>query len=116
MRRFVRKAKKAANGRKFAALMAGDTTGHASQSECDLGLLNLLAYWTGGNPAQMDRISRTSGLMRGKWDRPAVRPTYGALQIEKAIGECGNAYDPGAYRKKSLIASSQMEGTSIRPI
>lgn len=109
----VRKAEKATNGRKFTALMAGDTAGYESQSEADLGLLNLLAFWTGRDAGQMDRIYRTSGLMRDKWDRAQSGSTYGALQIEKAISECKEVYNPSEFRKKQL-ADVQTGGVIIK--
>lgn len=108
----VHKAEKAVNGAKFIALMAGDVSAYKSQSEADLGLLNMLAFWTGCDAGQMDCIYRTSGLMRSKWDRRQNGTTWGALQIEKAISECKEVYDPKKYRKEQLSAAQAEGGTS----
>lgn len=65
-----------------------------SQSEADLSLLNDLAFYTQKNVFQMDRIFRTSDLMREKWDELRGAKTYGQMSIEKAIADCKNVYDP----------------------
>lgn len=80
----VKTAKNAGNGRKFERLWRGDTSGYDSHSEARMALLNMLAFWTGGNTRQMDRLFRDSGLYphpskSGKWDR------VGADEIRKAI-------------------------------
>jgi putative DNA primase/helicase len=78
------KATSARNGGKFRRLYAGETTGYASQSEADLALCRLLDYWTGGDPAQIDRLFRRSGLMRAKWDERRGNATYGEHTIRSA--------------------------------
>lgn len=65
-----------------------------SQSEADLSLLNALAFYTQKNGVQMDRIFRSSDLMREKWDELRGAKTYGQMSIEKAIADCKNVYDP----------------------
>lgn len=67
---------------------------YASQSEADLALCNHLAYWTKRNPVQMDRIFRTTALMRDKWDEVHFSDgsTYGQKTIETAVQECKHAY------------------------
>ncbi|MCD3218537.1 DUF927 domain-containing protein [Mammaliicoccus sciuri] len=65
-----------------------------SQSQADLSLLNDLAFYTQKNAFQMDRIFRTSDLMREKWDELRGAKTYGQISIEKAIADCKNIYDP----------------------
>lgn len=88
----VAKAHSARNGAAFAALWNGDTSGYGSHSEADMGLCNMLAFWTGCNARQMDRLFRSSGLMREKWDRPQSGSTYGALTIAEAIRTCTRTY------------------------
>ena len=62
-------AGKSQNSSKFFALYAGNWKSlYASQSEADLAFCNLLAFYTAGDGDQIDRIFRTSGLMRKKWD------------------------------------------------
>lgn len=81
----ITRAQNARNGAAFAALWNGDTSAYGSHSEADLALCNLLAYWTGGNPTQLDRLFRASGLMRPKWDRRQSGTTYGAQTVQKAV-------------------------------
>ena len=51
----VQKAMAAANGAKFTKLWGGDWTGYTSQSEADLALMMLLAFWT-QEPDQLHRL------------------------------------------------------------
>ena len=76
----LRKAVSAANSDKFRDLWCGQWQSYAeypSQSEADLALCRMLAYWTDGNKQQVDRLFRQSGLMRPKWDEPRGLGTYG---------------------------------------
>ncbi|SIS20057.1 hypothetical protein SAMN05421752_1262 [Natronorubrum thiooxidans] len=59
----LEKARSAGNGEKFDRLWRGNTSGYDSQSEADMALCCLLAFWTGGNRMQMDRLFRQSGLI-----------------------------------------------------
>lgn len=69
--------------------------GYGSQSDADMALCNRLAYWTGRNVSQIDRLFRQSGLMRDKWDEVHYNDgsTYGAGTIKKACG-AKNKYKP----------------------
>ena len=87
-------ASRAKNGSRFQALYAGNFSEYSSQSEADMAFCNMLAFWTGRNPALMDEIFRSSGLMRDKWDRRQSGSTYGALTIQKACEQCTNVYQP----------------------
>lgn len=87
-------ASRAKNGSRFQALYAGNFAEYTSQSEADMALCNMLAFWTGRNAALMDEIFRNSGLMRDKWDRRQSGSTYGALTIQKACEQCENIYQP----------------------
>ncbi|MBM3271540.1 MAG: DUF3987 domain-containing protein, partial [Candidatus Sericytochromatia bacterium] len=51
----------------------------------DLALCSHLAFWTGPDPARIDRLFRQSGLMRDKWDEKRLDSTYGAVTIAKAL-------------------------------
>ncbi|MDA1010792.1 MAG: phage/plasmid primase, P4 family, partial [Chloroflexi bacterium] len=81
----VRRAGAASNGARFQALWSGDTTGHGSASEADLALTGLLTFWTGPDPARIDRLFRQSGLMRPKWDERRGDQTYGERTIATAL-------------------------------
>lgn len=73
----VQKAKDAEGGQRFADLWNGRAVAglddNGGQSERDLALVNDLAFWTGGDRNQIDRLFRKSGLMRDKWDRDDYR-------------------------------------------
>ena len=91
----IDKARHCKSGALFNMLYSGQWEGlYPSQSEADLVLCNHLAFWTGRNSVQMDRIFRTSGLMREKWDKKRGTDTYGAITIGKAIAACVDIYDP----------------------
>lgn len=61
-----------------------------------MALCCLLAFWTGGDATQMDRLFRDSGLYRGKWDEVhyADGSTYGAKTVERAIETTTEFYEP----------------------
>jgi NrS-1 polymerase HBD domain len=79
-----RRAKDAA---RFTTLWRGDWSDYPSQSEADLALCNLLAFFSGPDPATIDRLFRQSGLYREKWDAThfADGRTYGQETIRQAI-------------------------------
>lgn len=76
-------ASSAKNGEKFKALyFEGDIYAYhyGDESRADQALCNLLAFYT-QDPEQIDRIFRSSGLMREKWERE----DYSGNTIRKAI-------------------------------
>lgn len=83
----VERAEAALNGEKFKQLMGGDWSEYKSQSEADLALCSILAFHTGGDREQIDRIFRESRLWRDKWDEQhsSDGTTYGDATIEKAV-------------------------------
>lgn len=88
-------AEKAKNGSTFTKLYQGDWQGlYKSQSEADMALCNMLAFYTGKDHMQMDRLFRSSGLMRDKWDRQQSGTTYGAITIQNAVDCCTEVYNP----------------------
>ncbi len=99
------KARRARNGSAFAALWAGDASAHGGdESAADLALCNALAFWTGSDPARIDRLFRQSGLMRPKWDKVhhSDGRTYGQATIEKALDGNRETYSgrrPGAAHR-----------------
>lgn len=64
-----------------------------SQSEADMSFCNMLAFWCRRDEGMMDRVFRSSGLMRDKWDRKQSGTTYGAITIGKAAKSCVNVYE-----------------------
>lgn len=91
----LEQARESKNSELFNLLYCGCWEGiYSSQSEADLALCNMLAFWAGCNAGVMDRLFRGSGLMRSKWDERHGAKTYGAITIEKAIAGCSKIYDP----------------------
>lgn len=83
------------SGDKFKALYAGNwEEGYDSQSDADMALVSILAFWCGNVEEQIDRIFRTSGLMRDKWDRMTGDSTYGQITIRNAVSTNGEIYTP----------------------
>ncbi|QLH76961.1 hypothetical protein HZS55_06480 [Halosimplex rubrum] len=92
----VDRANAAANGEKFERLWQGRTMGYDSHSEADMALCALLAFWTGGDRTQIDRLFRDSGLLREKWDERhfADGSTYGEKTIERVLAGTTEFYEP----------------------
>ncbi len=104
------KARQSKNGALFQLLYNGNWEGiYKSQSEADLAFCNLLAFWTQRDFTQMDRIFRSSGLMREKWNRKMGGTTYGATLINKAINECLNVYTSQKVVKTSTSTGAVVE-------
>ena len=80
---------------KFNALMEGNTTGYGSQSEADLALCSVIAFWTQA-PSVIDAIFRQSRLMRNKWDERhrGDGATYGEMTIDEALSGKTETYNP----------------------
>ena len=101
----IDKARNCQSGSLFSMLYQGNWQGvYPSQSEADLALCNQLAFWTQRNSAQMDRIFRSSGLYRPKWDQKRGGKTYGAITIGRACANCIDVYDPQKYEDDTDIA------------
>lgn len=90
------KAKAASNGDKFSTLWEGrwQEAGYPSQSEADMALCSMLAFWTGGQAVWLDALFRKSGLFRPKWDERhyADGATYGARLVQQAVAGCRDHY------------------------
>ena len=107
----IQKAEKSPSGKKFIDLWNGTwepyTGTSGSQSSADLSFLNLLAYWTGKDSVQMNRIFIASGLYREE-----KGSSYIELSIEKAIAGCDSVYTPPP---KTTIETSAPTVKSIPP-
>ncbi|MEA2034837.1 MAG: hypothetical protein U9N40_05040 [Euryarchaeota archaeon] len=82
-------------------LYNGDISPYPSASEATLALLNHLAFYT-QDRSQVDQIFRRSGLMRPKYDEHRGGTTWGALQIDKALSDITNTYDPFYSRRDDI--------------
>lgn len=105
----VQKATQAVNGDRFDSLWTGSTNGYSSHSEADMALCCHLAFWTGGDPDQMDRLFRDSGLIREKWDEVhfADGSTYGEKTISRAIERVSEYYTPTDTQIETGIGSTE---------
>lgn len=93
----IEKAKDAANGEKFEKLYRGyDGYHNDDTSTADKAFCQMLAFWTGGDRRQMDRIFRNSGRMRDKWTdvHSADGDTYGEMTIDAALKDQTEYYNP----------------------
>lgn len=91
----LEKAAEAGNGEVFTELMDGKWEGrYPSHSEADMALCMKLAFWSGKDKEQMDRIFRTSGLFRDKWDQKhhADGSTYGEETLDRAVESTESVY------------------------
>ncbi len=103
----------ARNGGAFLALYGGEWSGkYSSQSEADIAFCNMLAFWTGCDDEQMDRIFRTSGLMRPKWDEMRGVCTYGQKTITEACDKCETVYQLDPRRHIAELAAGA-EGKTL---
>ena len=109
------------NGEAFSKLWDGDwQDAYSSQSEADMALCCRLAFWSGKDKAQMDRLFRQSGLFREKWDAKhhASGATYGEETLDKACELTEDTYAPGndapVFEYKGMYFRSK--GDSIYPI
>lgn len=82
----IEKAINAKNGKKFSELWSGNFD--KSHSEADLALCSMLAFWCGGDSAQIDRLFHQSALYRKKWERKDYREET----LKKAVNGCSEVY------------------------
>ena len=91
------KATGAANGTTFERLWYGAWDGaYPSQSEADLALCGILAFWTGRDAQRIDQLFRASGLYRPKWDVKhfADGRTYGERTVAIAVASGLSVWSP----------------------
>src|SRR5262249_31758772 len=102
----IHKAATAKNGDKFKLLWAGDykAAGYASQSEADLALCGLLAFWCDGDRDRIGRLFRMSGLIRKKWERD----DYRNRTIDRALSGKTEFYRSKLANKSDLIGLMQI--------
>lgn len=91
----IRLAENSKQGEAFRRLYSGQwNTLYSSQSEADMAFCNMLAFWCRCDEQFMDKIYRSSNLMRDKWDRMQSGSTYGKITLQKAIKSCNKTYEP----------------------
>ena len=110
----IDKARSCKTGSLFQLLYSGSWEGlYASQSEADIAFCNHLAFWTQRDEQQMDRIFRSSGLYREKWDQKRGTLTYGQLTIQKACMSCAEVYEPKPTADDTKIAIGMFRGGKV---
>ncbi len=111
----LERAQNASNGEKFKRLWRGSTAGYESQSEADMALCCLLAFWTGGDQQQIDRLFRQSGLLRDKWDEVHYvdGSTYGEKTIERAIANTSELYHQDIRDESSEPTTRKGEPSTV---
>ncbi|MFD1646059.1 hypothetical protein [Haloarchaeobius litoreus] len=117
----IEKATNAKNGAKFERLWNGSTAGYESQSEADMALCCLLAFWTGNDETQMDRLFSDSGLYREKWDEVHYSDgsTYGEQTVANAVQVSNETYEretdeADVAGSGSPVSVSNQEATMLR--
>lgn len=107
----IDKARNCKTGGVFNLLYSGNWEGlHSSQSEADLALCNHLAFWCQRDENQVDRIFRSSGLYRDKWDTKRGANTYGQNTVAKAVSSCSEVYEPKTVQNDTELALSFFRG------
>jgi primase-polymerase (primpol)-like protein len=82
----------AKNGDKFSRLWAGDTEGYPSQSEAEIALCRLLAFWCGADEGRIERLANQSPLVqRDKWRDDE---DYRKATIRKVLADQAAHYHP----------------------
>jgi hypothetical protein len=98
------RARRAANGHRFSALFdRGEwQERYPSESEGDMALLCMLAFWTQGDRVRMERLFARSALADQKWERE----DYRERSIDRALDIVTESYDPRRGQHRVLSASS----------
>ena len=117
----LEKARNAKNAETFIQLWDGNwQTAFFSQSEADLALCCSLAFWTGKNKEQMERLFRQCALFRPKWDvvHHASGATYGEETLSRAMELTEDIYAPdidnSVFEKDGRYFRSK--GDSVYPL
>lgn len=106
----VERAGRAKNGAIFSQLYNGDTSRYnGDHSRADQALCNILAFYT-RDPAQIDAVFRSSGLMRDKWDELHGKETYGRITVNKALERVTDGVMSSGSSEKAFTPLSQ-DGT-----
>ena len=100
----IERIRNSQQGNDFMSLYNGDMSAYGNDhSSADMALCKILAFWTGCDAVQMDRIFRKSALMRDKWERGWGNGTYGSHTIESAIKTQRDVYTPPTKTEKIVI-------------
>src|SRR5699024_7004114 len=82
---------------KYKKLLAGDYEDiFESPSEAVQSLLRVLAFYTGRDKAQMERIFLTYNNLTDKWDESRGNSTWGNNELDTAIANQETIYEPNS--------------------
>lgn len=110
----VRRMRASRNGAAIGALLDGDLSAYGGDhSAADMALCSSLAFWCAGDADRMDRIFRSSGLMRDKWDSRRGGSTYGAQTIARALEGCTEFYEPKRRRGTGRAGERAAEAPKV---
>ena len=112
LRKLASVIRKSKSGALFSRLFDnGDITGYKSQSEADQALMNLLPFYTGGDPEQMRQLFSMSALAnREKWQRK----DYQDKTIQTALASWdGTGYDPEALKMYWPVLEENSRGNLV---
>lgn len=108
----LERAYASSSGDAIRALMQGDMSAQGDDhSAADMALCSHLAFWCAGDAARIDRIFRSSGLMRLKWDSRRGGTTYGTQTIERAVSNCREFYEPRKARPRGAAKAKKTYAT-----
>lgn len=74
----------------------------------ELAYFNSLAFYTGNNAAQMDRIYRSGAMMRDKWNRE----DYRQRTLDKAMAGCTTFYDSKHNQSVTFLSDVDFDDVS----
>lgn len=97
----IDRACKANNGQRFSDLYSGlweSYTNDGSQNGADMAFMNLLAFWSGKNRGQMERIFKSSGLWPEERENKKGQ-SYIETTLDRAIADCDQIYDQDTFKR-----------------
>jgi len=110
----IERAMRASNAEKFNTLCAGDWQDYPSQSEADLALLSIIAFYSNNNE-QVKRLFRYSAL--GKREKATKNDTYLNYAIKRIRSNQPRMIDFGEVFATAEAATPVIPGTySPRPL
>lgn len=88
------------NGKEIKQLYEGDISKYKNdESSADIALCMHLAFWTGKNTSQIERLWTSSSL--GQRDKTQKRQDYRTRTINNAISKTKDVYTPPSFVKQS---------------
>jgi len=107
-------ARKATNGARIRELF--DAPGKDENSETDAELCGLLAFYSGGDPATLERLVRRSARWRPKWDTPRGAETWIGRECRLAVERCPKFYAPRKRKAKAPTPEGTATDTEREPV